>query len=224
MERTDNLDVQVGGLLEHGLHELAELAHDAKVVTACLAGPPFRIFDVIGTKLAKAIGTKEHLVGGLVREQHLGPVNVGGADKRQAVATQVEHVALFDDHLALGIIGAKVVHHHAEGAHAGHNLRLGIALHKGGDASRVIGLHMVNDQVVGRAAVEHGFEVTEPLIDKTTVDRIGDGDLVAQDNVAVVCHTVLGHVVLALEQVNVVIVDANVADILGDLHQAKPPR
>ena len=140
------------------------------------------------------------------------------------MAAQVEHVAIFDDHLALGVVGAKVVDHHAEGTHAGHDLRLGIALHKGGDTGGVIGLHMVNDQVVGGAAVEHGLEVAEPLVDKASVDRIGDGDLVAQDNVAVVCHTILGHIVLALEQVNVVIVDANVADILGDLHQAKPPR
>ena len=140
------------------------------------------------------------------------------------MATQVEHVALFDDHLTLGVVGAKVVDHHAEGAHAGHYLCLGVALHKGGDASRVIRLHVMDNQVVGRTSIERGLEVAEPLVNKTTIDRIGDGDLFAQDNVAVVCHTVLGHIVLALEQVNVVIVDANVADILGDLHQAKPPR
>ena len=140
------------------------------------------------------------------------------------MATQVEHVALFDDHLTLGVVGAKVVDHHAEGAHAGHNLCLGVALHKGGDTGGVIGLHVMDNQVVGRTSIEHGLEVAEPLVNKTTIDRIGDSDLFAQDNVAVVCHTVLGHIVLALEQVNVVIVDANVADILGDLHQAKPPR
>ena len=88
----------------------------------------------------------------------------------------------------------------------------------------MIGLHVMNDQVVGRTTIEHGLEVAEPLVDKVSVNRIGDGDLVAQDNVAVVCHTVLGHVVLALEQVDVVIVNTDVADILGDLHQAKPPR
>ena len=151
-------------------------------------------------------------------------MNVGGADKGQAVAAQIKHVTLFDNHLALGEVGAKVVDHHAEGAHACHNLRLGIALHKGGDAGGVIGLHVMDDQVVGRAAVEYGLEVAEPLVDKSAIDRIGDSDLLAQDNVAVVCHTVLGHVVLALEQVDVMIVNANVADILGDLHQAKPPR
>ena len=140
------------------------------------------------------------------------------------MAAQVEHIALFDDHLALGEVGAKVVDHHAEGTHAGHDLRLGIALHKGSDTGGVIGLHVMDDQVVGRTAIEHGLEVAEPLVDKASVDRIGDSDFIAQDNVAVVCHTVLGHVVLALEQVNVVIVDTDVADILGDLHQAKPPR
>ena len=224
MKRANDLDVQIGGLLEHGLHELAELSHDAKVVAARFASPALGILDVVGAKLAKTVGTKEHLVGGLVGEQHLGPVHVGGADKRQAVAAQVEHVAIFDDHLALGEVGAKVVDHHAESAHACHNLRLGIALHKGGNTGGVIGLHVMDNQIVGRTAIEHGLEVAEPLVDKASVDRIGDSDFIAQDNVAVICHTVLGHVVLALEQVNVVIVDANVADILGDLHQAKPPR
>ena len=82
MERADDLDVQVGGLLEHGLHELAEFTDDAKVVAARFASPAFRVLDVVSTKLAKAVGTKEHLVGGLVGEDHLGPVHVGGADKR----------------------------------------------------------------------------------------------------------------------------------------------
>ena len=82
MERADNLDVQIGGLLKHGLHKLAELAHDTKVVTTRLAGPAFRILDIVGAELAKAVGAKEHLISGLVREQHLRPVHVGGADKR----------------------------------------------------------------------------------------------------------------------------------------------
>ena len=81
VERADDLDVQVGGLLEHGLYELAELTDDAKVVAACFASPALGILDVVSTELAKAVGTKEHLVGGLVGEEHLGPVNIGGTDK-----------------------------------------------------------------------------------------------------------------------------------------------
>ena len=81
VERTDDLNVQVGGLLEDGLHELAELTDDAKVVTARFASPALGILDVVGAKLAKTVGTKEHLVGGLVGEEHLGPVNIGGTDK-----------------------------------------------------------------------------------------------------------------------------------------------
>ena len=86
------------------------------------------------------------------------------------MATQVEHVALFDDHLTLGIIGTKVVDHHTEGAHAGHDLGLGVALHKGGNAGGVIGLHVMDDQVVGRTAIKHGLDVAEPLVNKTAVD------------------------------------------------------
>ena len=47
---------------------------------------------------------------------------------------------------------------------------LGIALHKGGDAGGVIGLHVMDDQVVGRTAVKRGLEVAEPLVNKTAVD------------------------------------------------------
>ena len=82
MERADDLDVQIGGLLKHGLHELAELTNDAKVVAASLASPTLGILDVVSAKLAKAVGTKEYLVGSLIGEEHLGPVHVGGANKR----------------------------------------------------------------------------------------------------------------------------------------------
>lgn len=86
------------------------------------------------------------------------------------MAAQIEHVTLLDNHLALGEVGVKVVNHHAEGAHACHNLCLGIALHKGGDAGGVIGLHVMDDQVVGRATVEYSLEVTEPFVDKPAID------------------------------------------------------
>ena len=82
MERADNLNIQIGGFFEHSLHKLAEFTDDTKVVTTCLTGPTLGVLDIVGTKLAKAVGTKEHLVGGLVGEDHLGPVHIGGTDKR----------------------------------------------------------------------------------------------------------------------------------------------
>ena len=100
------------------------------------------------------------------------------------------------------------------------NLGLGIALHEGGDARGVIGLHMVNNQVVGRATVEHGLEIAQPLVNKMSVDSIGNSHFIGKNHIAVVRHAVFTHVILALKQVNVVIVDANVADILGNLHDA----
>ena len=147
-------------------------------------------------------------------------MHVGRRHKGKLVSTEVKLAAFLDNYAAARKIGAKVVFHHLESHGRGNNLSLGIALHEGGDTCGVIGLHMVHNQVVGRAAVEHGLEVAQPLIDEMGVDGIGDSHLVGKNHITVVRHAVLAHVVLALEQIDVVVVDANVADILGNLHDA----
>ena len=136
------------------------------------------------------------------------------------MSTKVKLAALLDNYAAARKIGTKVVLHHLESHCRGNNLSLGIALHEGGDARGVIGLHMVNDQVVGRATVEHGLEVTQPLVNKMSVDSICNSHFIGKNHIAVVRHAVFTHVILALKQIDVVIVDANVADILGNLHDA----
>ena len=156
----------------------------------------------------------------VIGEHDLGPVHVGRRHEGKLVSTEVKLAALLDNNAAARKIGAEVVLHHLEGHGRGNNLSLGIALHKSGDACGVIRFHMVHNQVVGRATVEHSFEVAQPLIDEMGVDGIGDGNLVGKNHIAVVRHAVFAHVVLALEQIDVVVVDANVADILGNLHDA----
>ena len=136
------------------------------------------------------------------------------------MSAEVKLATFLDNNAAARKIGAKVVLHHLESHGRGNNPSLGIAVHESSDACGVIGLHMVNDQVVGRATVERSLEVAQPLINKMSVDGIGNSHFIGKNNVTVVRHAVFAHVVLALEQIDVVIVDANVADILGNLHDA----
>ena len=79
---------------------------------------------------------------------------------------------------------------------------------------------MVNNQIIGFAAIKRGRKIAQPLIDECTIDRIGNGNFVAQDNVAVICHAILADIVLSLEQIDIVIVDADIADVLRNFHNA----
>ena len=78
------------------------------------------------------------------------------------------------------------------------------------------------DQVVGRALAQCSGDLGDPLVGKMGIDAVHDGDLVVADQVRVVGHAV-GHVVLALKQVNKVVVDADIQNIFGDSHTCKPP-
>ena len=136
------------------------------------------------------------------------------------MSAKIKLTALLDNNAATRKIGAKVVLHHLESHGRGNNPSLGIAVHESSDACGVIGLHMVNDQVVGRATVERSLEVAQPLINKMSVDGIGNSHFIGKNHITVVRHAVFTHVILTLKQVDVMIVDADVADILGNLHDA----
>ena len=81
----------------------------------------------------------------------------------------------------------------------------------------MVGLHVLDDEIVGLASREGLFEVVEPLVAEAGVDGVHDGGLAVEDGVGIVGHAV-GDVVLALEQVDGVVVDADVQDVFGNVH------
>ena len=80
---------------------------------------------------------------------------------------------------------------------------------------------MLDDEIVRRAALQSGAQIVQPLVSKGGVYRIQDGDLVVRDHVGVVGHPV-GDMELSLEQVDAVVVYADVVDIVGEVHQSIP--
>ena len=146
-------------------------------------------------------------------------MDVRRAHEGEHVAAEVEGRAILRDDLAIGEVGPEVGDHHLEGRRGGDDLGGGVLLHERGDAGGVVGLHVLDDQVVGGAAGERGIDVAEPLVDEVSVDGVHHGNLLrAEDDVGVVRHPALSHIVLPLEEVDVVVVYADVLDILGDLH------
>lgn len=135
------------------------------------------------------------------------------------MAAELELRTLLDDHAAVGEIGAEVGGHDLKSHGGGDDLGLGIFLCEGRDAGGVVGLHVMDNEVVGGAPVERHLEVSKPLVHEVRVHGVHNGNLLlAENNVGVVGHAVFADVVLALEQVDVVVVDADVLDVLGNLH------
>ena len=125
--------------------------------------------------------------------------------------------ALRDDEPALGKIRAVERGDEAERLRGSDDHGVRITLGKGEDAGRVVGLHMVYDQIVRRAAGERGGEVGEPLLGEVPVHRVHHGDLLIEDHIGIVRHAV-GHVVNTLKKVDLVVVYADVANILRHIH------
>ena len=145
----------------------------------------------------------------------------GGLDEGQGVLAQLQDVALLDHDPAVLELGAEEVLHHGEGLGGADDGRLGIGLHEQGDVGAVVGLHVLDHQVVGLPSAQLGGQVGEPLAAEFLVHGVHDGDLAVHDGVGVVGHA-QRHLVLPLEQVYLMVVDADVADVLGYVHNRSP--
>ena len=215
VEGADGLNVQIGGLLEECLYLGTVLTHDADVVAAGLTGPV--LLHVQSAELTEAVGGEQDLVGGVVGHHDLGPVDHGGGHEMEGVLTQREGIPLLDDHAVFGEVLAEEILHHGKGLSGGHQNGIGVGLEEVDDIGGVVGLHVLNNEEIGGTASQHALDVVQPLVGEAGVYGVHDGDEVVQDDVGIIGHAV-GNNVLALKQIDVVIVDADVADIGGDLH------
>ncbi len=138
-----------------------------------------------------------------------------GADERERVPAEIERVALLDDDATVGEIGAEVVLHHRERGHGRNDLRAWVGSRELRDVRGVVGLHVVDDEIVH--AIRRRRDVPEPLVAEARVDRVHHGDLLALDDVGIVGHAER-NLELAFKEIDVVIVDADVENVICDLH------
>ena len=75
---------------------------------------------------------------------------------------------------------------------------------------------MLNDEEVGLLAAEDFLYIAEPFIGEVSVNSVEHGDLLVLDDVGVISHTV-GNVVLSLEKVELVIVHADVENVVSNI-------
>ena len=133
------------------------------------------------------------------------------------MAAQRQRVALAHRQTAVGVIAAVELLHHPECRLRGHHGGGGPGIHKAHDVGAVIRLHVLHHQIVRRAARQRRRQVVHPLSAEVGVHRVHDGHLLIQNDVGVVGHA-QGHVILPLKQRHLMIVDADIADIVADKH------
>ena len=76
----------------------------------------------------------------------------------------------------------------------------------------MIRFQVMNHQVIRFAASKSGIQIGEPFANLVSIHRVGHGNLFVNDDIRIVGHA-FGHNILALEQIDIAIVNANVLDI-----------
>ena len=216
MEGADSADVEAAHLLQRLIDLHAVAAADVDVVAAAFGGPVVGV-GVVGAELHEAVSGEHHLVAVVVGHEHLGPVHHRCGDEAQRAAAQREGASVGHSHRA-SFEGEGVVElvDEGDGFGRGHEGERGIALHHLDDGAGVVGLDVLDDEVVGRAVGQGVGEVVHPLVGASGVDGVHHGHLLVEDDVAVVAHA-FGHFILAFEEVEIAVVGADILDSVGDV-------
>ena len=217
MEGADDGNIQSRGLLQQILDLLAVLAHNADVVAAGLVIP--RLLHIQGAEFAEAVGGEEDLIIGIVSHDDFGPVDHGRGDKSQHMLAQVQGVALAHHDAAVSIVGAEEILHHGKRLGGGDHNGLRVQAQEFVDVGGVVRLHMLNHQEVGLPAGQSLFHIVQPLMGEVCIHGVHDGHLLVQNGVGIVSHAVRHHI-LALKEVHFMVVDADIANIVGNKHRA----
>ena len=77
---------------------------------------------------------------------------------------------------------------------------------------------MMHNEIARSAVCQNRIKITQPLINKMSIDSIGNSYLFTKNNIAIVCHAVFEHIVLTFEQINLVVVYAYILDSFSYLH------
>ncbi len=215
MQRTDRLDVQRGGFLQHSLHLGAIFSHDIEIVAGRFRFP--LILDVQGTELAEPVCREQHFVFGNIGHHDLRPVYHGSEHKLQVFAAQVQFIAFLHFHLAVfQAVNGEVIGQHPECRGIAHDLHVRILLCQQTDVRRMVGLEVGNNQVIRRPAIQCLFHLCKPFTGLSGIYGIHDYGLVfALHHIRVVSHTI-GNGVLGFKQIQVGVVCPDINNIFID--------
>ena len=221
--RAEIIDLNLAELLQRILYGDAILADDIAVVAHHLQ-PEFIGVDVAvdnttveGTKATESITGEEHVGRRVERHHRLRPVDHRRHEELQRVLAEVEGVALLHiDGVIADLIEAL---QHVEGLLVADDLHVGIVFLQQRDTATVVGLHVVDHEVVDLAVTDHGMEMLEKLHEEVHLHRINETDFLIIDEIRVVRHAI-GQRPQAFEEVLVAVVDTYIMNIFCYFHNS----
>ena len=200
---------------QNALHLHSVFADYAEIIPPRLASPI--LVGIARAELSESVRRKQRLVGFVIRHYYFGPMNHRSGDEFQRMRSEFESRAVADNDLTVGKIRAEELFHHNKRLLGRGDLRVRILLREKLDIRRMVGFHMLNDQIIGRSAVKRGFKVTCPLLSEIFVHGVKYGDFLVLDDVRIVRHTVR-YVILSLEKVKFAVIDPDVLYTFCNIH------
>ena len=223
MQRADHRDLQAGSLLQHCLYLHAILAHNVAVIAAQLAvqamGVQILVVEysaVQGSEAAESVCREQDLVGGLIGHHSLRPVHHGSHDKGELVLAQIQYIAFLDHNGTAFQIHIVELVHQAEGLLVAHDPHRGIEPCQLRNVSAVVGLHVVDYQIVRLTAAQSSSQILQILPGHRGISSVHDGCLLVQDHIGIVSHAIRNgeHI---LKQVQTAVAGANPEDLVCDV-------
>ena len=213
----DIVELHTFQLLQRILHGRAILADDIRIIAHHLepeaVAVDLRVDDssVERTETAECVAGEEHVRRRFERHHRLRPVHHRREHKVQRVRPKLDGIAVF--HLYPILFNAIKPLYHAEGFLVADNLYFRIIFLQQCQRTAVVGLHVVDDEVVDFPVAYHFADILDELGEKVHFHRINQAHLFVVDQIRVVAHAVRQRP-QSLEQVLVAVVHTDVVDFV----------
>ena len=184
MGGTDGRELYSREFIEGALYECAVLAHDVAVIAHHLWEIARCIHLVVddgaveGSEAPESVAAEQGLFLAQICHHGLGPVYHGGEGELQCgLRAKAQGVAVLDGERA-ALLAIESLDHR-KGLGVAHDDEVGIYVAQYADGSRVVGLHMVDNEIVGLAAAEQRIDMVYELERVAYLHAVDDGAFLA---------------------------------------------
>ena len=193
VEGAEVLNIQSRRLFQHVLHRRAVFAHDVGVIPAGVVQPLLLEIHLVGEDVAvhsaegaEGVGAEQGLLRGIIGHHDLRPVDQRGHDKGQLVAAQGQGIPLLHRlEAALHLHGEELLDH-GQGLGVADNGGLRVAAQDRSQRGGVVRLHVVDDHIIQRLALQGVFQILKEPLRDGLIHRIQQGRLFILDQIGVV--------------------------------------
>ena len=178
LQRLEEEDPQLKGCFVKGTFTARNLAaNDIK-----------KIVDEVNKISHKAFGEEKDLIGRVIGDHHFRPMYHRCHIETELMYARVQCISLF--HLIQSIGNAMESGQHTKRLGVAYNLHSRILLAEQANATRMVRLHVIDNQIIQRASLQSLSYLLQEKIRIADIDRVDQDRLFIDDQISVVRHTV----------------------------------